>query len=234
MIWSFGHGVRMCLSTPGGNSWWRTSPVSVHSHRQGVCSHTGQRGAQGKESAADLLPAGPRGTFRCHRRISRPCSPKRRTKEVSMASLAGTHRMECPCKARMVREDHAQSSGQQDRGSHRKRSRQDLSRHRRFRRQEEARTCKYAPSTCRSFSQRGLLPRHELRCRLSATCRWKSARRSKGCIFPARANDDQVPGKPLVLRWSSASQASYISIPRPPAAAFSRCPPTFLGKSNYA
>ena len=27
----------------------------------------------------------------------------------------------------------------------------------------------------------GLLPRHELRCRLSATCRWKSARRSKGC-----------------------------------------------------
>ena len=60
MIWSFGHGVRMCFAAPGvteecwhatvqlsrlsqpvgttgGNSWSGTSPVSLHSNRQGLC-----------------------------------------------------------------------------------------------------------------------------------------------------------------------------------------------------
>mmetsp|Transcript_6308 Transcript_6308/g.14381 ORF Transcript_6308/g.14381 Transcript_6308/m.14381 type:complete len:318 (-) Transcript_6308:1852-2805(-) len=233
MIWPLGHGVRMCVAAPGGNSWWRASPVSVHRHRQGVCAHVGQRGAQGEELTVDIFPFRSRGTLCRHGRISGPGATKRRATQVSLASLASTHRLECAFKAWLVREDNAEICRRQDRRGHRQRSRQDFSRSRGFRRQKKTTAGQHAPRACWPVPDCGLLSGHELRCRFSSLGRRACSGCSEGCILPSGADNGQVPREPFILRWSSASEASHVSVPSSIAAPLSRCPPPFSRQANH-
>mmetsp|Transcript_45534 Transcript_45534/g.99169 ORF Transcript_45534/g.99169 Transcript_45534/m.99169 type:complete len:291 (-) Transcript_45534:1763-2635(-) len=234
MIYKAGHGVRMRFAAPGWHPWWWTSPVSVHSYRQGVRAISGQRGTQGQEVAAYVLPLGQRGAFCGNRWFSRLGPKKRSTRQVSVASLAGPHRMERLVQARLVREDHEESSRCQDSRGNRKRPRQDLSWSGGLRRQKEKRISCDASSSLGSFSECRVLSGYELRswlhphgCRTCSRC-------TQGCIFAARADDGKVPSKSLVLRRFATPQVAYVSVSNVATKAFSRCSQTLSRPADHA